>query len=315
MNSNKHGLPRNIPSSVKRQVRKNSKFGCIFCRCAIYEYEHIVPSFSDAREHDPDKICLLCGQCHNKVSKGLLSKESVLKKYVEVRESKLDLRPFDILDINVKHPEIVIGNCKFINPKKIIELDGRTILSLHHKEGHGGMPTLSGVFSDKNGADLISIIDNEWSGSTEHWDLTTEGREIVIRHSKGHVALKIELFPPYKLVVHTLDIDIGGCHLHCHNGVFRVGRRTKDEEVYVEIESLIAQHPSVGICIEKELSPLLLRRISIVGGKGLVIEGAGISLARDSFKMHIKKLTIEHATREFTRRRTIFEKRQHARKF
>lgn len=47
--------------SMKAQQPKAS---FVFCRSAIYQYEHITPEFSDAREHNIDHICVLCGLCH-----------------------------------------------------------------------------------------------------------------------------------------------------------------------------------------------------------------------------------------------------------
>lgn len=307
MNTNKFGLPRRIPEEVKRKVRQNSKFGCVFCRCAIYEYEHIVPTFKEAITHDPDKICLLCGQCHNKVTKGVLSKESVLRKYNEIKHNELVKRPFETIDLSVNTPEIVIGNCKFINPKKIIELDNQTILALNPSHDNNGLPSLSGIFSDRDGKELISIKDNEWQGSIEHWDLVTQGRIITIRHSQGHIALKIELIPPSKIVVHTLDIEINGCHMYCHNGIFKIGKKTKNEEIYIEIDSLIAQHPDVGISVANEITPLDFRGMRVTGGEGFFLDGTGISLAQRSGQMWLKGFTIELATKQATIRRSMFE--------
>ncbi|WP_140145769.1 HNH endonuclease, partial [Vibrio parahaemolyticus] len=74
---NKHGLSRYIPEDVKRKVRQKCGYGCVVCGTAIVEYEHVDPEFSEAKEHDPDKIVLLCSQCHAKVTRKFLSKESI----------------------------------------------------------------------------------------------------------------------------------------------------------------------------------------------------------------------------------------------
>src|SRR5680860_323928 len=75
--SNKYGLSRNIPADVKRQIRKECGFGCVICGGAFITYEHIDPTFAEAREHDPEKMTLLCGGCHFRVTKGIWSKEKV----------------------------------------------------------------------------------------------------------------------------------------------------------------------------------------------------------------------------------------------
>lgn len=77
--TNKFGLTRNIPESVKRKIRQYCGFGCVVCGISIGHYEHIDPSFKDAVEHDPQKIAYLCGACHDKVSRGFWSKEKIKK--------------------------------------------------------------------------------------------------------------------------------------------------------------------------------------------------------------------------------------------
>ena len=55
--ANKHGLSRYIPTNIKLEIRRKSKFGCVMGRCGIYEYEHIIPEFYDATEHNPEYMC------------------------------------------------------------------------------------------------------------------------------------------------------------------------------------------------------------------------------------------------------------------
>ncbi len=55
MTKNKYGLSRDIPPSVKLQVRRACSFGCVICGASI-TYEHIDPPFTEAHEHDPEKI-------------------------------------------------------------------------------------------------------------------------------------------------------------------------------------------------------------------------------------------------------------------
>jgi hypothetical protein len=74
---NRFGLSRDIPRGIKREVRRRSGFGCVICGCAIFEYEHVDPPFSEAKQHDPSGITLLCGQCHSYVTRGVWSKDKV----------------------------------------------------------------------------------------------------------------------------------------------------------------------------------------------------------------------------------------------
>ena len=89
-NKNKHGLSRTIREDVKLQIRQNSKFGCVICRAAIYTYEHIEPVFVDAKEHDPDNMCLLCPNHQAESTSGVLSKNRIKAMYSKIRNTSAD---------------------------------------------------------------------------------------------------------------------------------------------------------------------------------------------------------------------------------
>jgi hypothetical protein len=95
---NAHGLSRDIPDPIKREVRQRCGFGCVNCGRAVYQYEHLDPEFVDATLHDPKHIVLLCGWCHDLVTRGLLSKDSVKEKAEnpKCKESGFSFGPFDI---------------------------------------------------------------------------------------------------------------------------------------------------------------------------------------------------------------------------
>src|SRR5467141_5394733 len=63
---NAHGLSRDIPESIKREVRQRCGFGCIICGSAVVQYHHFSPAYVDALEHRAEGITLLCGRCHDK---------------------------------------------------------------------------------------------------------------------------------------------------------------------------------------------------------------------------------------------------------
>lgn len=71
--TNRHGLSRYIPPNIKRTIRKQCGFGCVVCGVAFSMYEHIDPEFCDAKEHDPNKMELLCGSCHGICDKLLIT--------------------------------------------------------------------------------------------------------------------------------------------------------------------------------------------------------------------------------------------------
>ncbi|CED72182.1 putative uncharacterized protein [Aliivibrio wodanis] len=298
---NRFGLARNIPVSVKRKIRKNSKFGCVICRCGIYEYEHIEPEFSDALTHDADKMCLLCGQCHNKVTKGVLSKDTVFRHYKNIQNSLEAKNPWESFDLASNHIVIKIGNCRFEGAKELIRFGDKVILSIEPPEDGSGFPSLTGTFTKDDGSVLFSIENNEWQGCNDAWDIEFKGRELTIKTSAKKVALKLRLNPPKEIEVITLDLRIEDCHLYCDESKFRLGRILPDVEYYIGLDQLICYSPEAAIFIDNhKINNPILTEVTMHGGKGINLVGTGIWVGKNCPGMQIKGLFIEQATKLYT---------------
>src|SRR5262245_16747171 len=105
---NQYGLSRDIPADVKRAVRQACGYGCVICGSAIIEYEHVEPTFENAREHDPDGITLLCPQCHGKVTRKFLSKQTVQNAMLHPK-CKEQGYANEFFDIGRTHPRLVFA--------------------------------------------------------------------------------------------------------------------------------------------------------------------------------------------------------------
>lgn len=302
MSTNKHGLARHIPNTIKREIRQLSKFGCVICRCGIYEYEHIVPEYNDAREHDPLSMCLLCGRCHNKVTKGILSKETVLSNYKKVQENETVKQPWESFDLDSANITVKIGTCTFKNSTNIIKLGNKNLLSINPPKDGNCFPSISATFTDNNGNEILSIEDNEWIGSNKCWDIETIGSELTIRKSKGDIVLKIKVNPPHEIEVVILDIQIGNSHLTCKNGDFKLKRLYSDSEYSIDIKYLECYGAMVGLEINEDIfKEPNFTSFTMVGGQGIELIGTGIKLGNGSGKFIIRGITIEEATKEFTK--------------
>lgn len=298
---NKFGLKRYIPEHIKREIRHRSKFACVVCRCAFYQYEHITPEFYEANEHNPEHMCLLCGHCHDKVSRGVLSKESVMQKYHEIQNSENIKKPFDIFDLNHQNIIVGLGSCTFHQSKTLISLNDMTILKIDPPEKGTSVPVLSGIFSDDNGNELFRINRNEWEGSNQAWDIKIVGNNIKIYTTPNKVALHIKLFPPERIDIVELDMRVGESHLILKENTLKVGKISTRFEYYFGIESLECFGADVGICVDSQNFPSpKYEGFSIVGGKGIELQGTGIKLAVGSKKMLISGISIEDATKQRT---------------
>lgn len=298
---NKHGLSRHIPAAIAREIRRRSKFGCVICRRAVYVYEHIEPLFKDAQSHDPDHMCLLCAHCHDKVTRGQLSKSTVAESYASVQSSDEIVRPFDDFDLNSKNITVSLGSSTFHDAKTLIELDGITVLAIEPPEDNAAFPTLSGYFTDQNGTEILRIERNVWQGPANASDVVIEGREIVIRTGSGTLALKLVVDPPSHIAVDVLDMRVGTSHLILSGDMLRVGRISPNEEWYVGLERVECHGADVGVQVDTRGSAEpSLSGFSIKGGEGIDLVGTGIRVAVGSGTLLIRGLQIEHATRSET---------------
>jgi len=203
---NKYGLSRNIPIPIKRSIRQDCGFGCVLCGNAIFQYEHIDPEFADSKEHDPEKIALLCGSCHDKVTRGIWSKQMVK----EARTNPICKQEgFSIFSLDVSNAAffIEIGQTKFKNLQTIIEIDGQQILGIKFPEEPSAPPRISAKFFDRDNVEIAAIEENEWKGSVDAFDIETVGKKITIRNAKKKVDLVIGLEPPNLLRIESLNLQ------------------------------------------------------------------------------------------------------------
>jgi hypothetical protein len=211
---NTHGLSRDIPDPVKREVRKRCGFGCISCGNAIYQYEHLNPTFADAAKHDPNCIVLLCGACHDRVTRGLLSKRSMkeIAKNPKCTESGFSFGPFDV---GCDPPEIMLGTILARNAKTLIRICGDDVFSISQPEDSGGPFRLDARFFDANSKAILDIVANEWRSSAENWDVEVVGSRISIRKALGVFALILRSEPPGRLVIERMEMNHKGISISC----------------------------------------------------------------------------------------------------
>lgn len=203
---NKFGLSRNIPSEIKREIRKRDSFGCILCAFPIVEYEHVDPEFKDAKEHLVDGITILCPTCHTKVTNKIISKDLVkvamkspkAKALNEVREKLL---------FTSSHPTVTIGGAEFIRCSIPLLYKDTNIISITNEDGNY---FLNAILFDSQGNQTLTIIDNEWIVKTEDiWDLEVTGNKVTIREKHRKPSLIFRIEDNNNLIIEKIDMKIG----------------------------------------------------------------------------------------------------------
>lgn len=214
--TNKYGLSRNIPNPIKQKIRQICGFGCVICGCAIYEYHHYNPSFNDAKNHDPSKIALLCGKCHNYITKGHWSEEKLREAHKTPKTLQNGFSS-GFFDVSKKTPIISFGNSIFTNVSIIIQAFEIPILKISPPENDGSPFRLSGIFYDSMGQECFRIIENEWQGLVGNWDIEIIGPVVTIRRDQRKIALKLRIDPPDKFYIEKINMLYRGVSIQGNN--------------------------------------------------------------------------------------------------
>jgi hypothetical protein len=193
---------------VKRIVRIQSGFGCVICGSSITTYEHIDPEFHQAKEHNPDAITLLCANCHLRKTKGLLSVESV-KDAMRTPKPKEQGYVNGLLDFGSIIPEIHIGNVRFIGGISVLRINEEMILGFLQPIEENTPLRLIARFFNSDGREIFKIIENEFFGNPESWDLESIGNLITVRNAPYDIALNIRFEPRKFIKIETAEMFIG----------------------------------------------------------------------------------------------------------
>src|SRR5215213_8099162 len=121
---------RRRPAEATRLLRQEAGYGCCACGHPILQYHHIVPYTDDDPHYRPQDMMVLCPNCHDRATQGVLDERS---------QRHLKAHPHNIerglaggqLTVVQDRPEIVIGeSVGMIGEGGLIELDGEALLSL-----------------------------------------------------------------------------------------------------------------------------------------------------------------------------------------
>jgi len=148
--TNRFGLSRYIPASVRKQVRRRCKFGCVVCGSAVVTYEHMEPPYSDAKSHDPNQITLLCGHHPLESSKGLLSKERIEecnKRPKGAERGFVDA----VFDLGGAIPSVFLAtNALALGPGQVFSINDLPVLKIGFPERKSRKWLLSAIFYEKS---------------------------------------------------------------------------------------------------------------------------------------------------------------------
>ena len=297
---NKFGLKRHIPAAIEREIRRRCKFGCVVCRKAIYDYEHIIPEFKNAKEHNPDNICLLCGSCHSKVTRGQLSKESIRKYYNRVMQDDNIKQPFEEFDLTQDNVDIILGSAILKYSDSILEINGESILKISAPEKGSFSPRLNGIFHDDLKGDILKIENNVWSVPNSKFDIQTIGQKIIINNlvSKKTI-LEIKVSPPNQIHFVYLDIVFNNVRLLFNKNQFIIQKMFGDYKFCLCFSNIELLGGGISIIESDIFDPYRSHELVAKGDVGIEFPSTGIILGKGAGSMLLKDCIISTSTEDW----------------
>lgn len=181
----------------------------MICGLAIAQYEHIDPPFTGAKVHDPQKIALLCGACHDRVTRGFWSKAKV----ISARKSPITfIRGYAKDAFDFRDPfDLMVGNNRFHDIRCVIRKGtGEEWFTIEPPEAPDAPPRISAKFFGPSGLPELEIVQNEWRCSTGVWDLQVSGPTMEVRSTCHQVMLRLRAKPPHGLEIQYLNMVFHG---------------------------------------------------------------------------------------------------------
>lgn len=211
--TNQHGLRRYIPAAIRRTVRQECGFGCIFCGGALVQYHHFDPPFVNAYEHRAAGIALLCPTCHSRfedvpIEEMRQCRDAPYSKQVGLAH---DSFLFGLTQI----PSVKLGRVEATSGQ-IIRHEDRLLLGLLPPEAAKGPLRLTCELRDKRGVLLLRIKDNILTVGADHFDVQLHKKSLVIRRKMADIVLQMTTNRVNQIEISHLEAYIAGGTISCN---------------------------------------------------------------------------------------------------
>ncbi len=213
---NQYGLARDIPDGVMREVRQRCGFGCVNCGCAIIQYHHFDPEYAEAKEHLADRITLLCGTCHDRITRGMLGVEQI-RAFNQNPACKRNGFVGDVLFMSRDKIHLQIGSATF-RRHAVLMFDNQVLVGFAPPTEANAPLRLFARLTDEIGGPLLDINDNFWAAGVEHFDVQTQGNALTIRKKLGEIVLRMVQSPGGEIILERLKMAYEGFQIGVEQG-------------------------------------------------------------------------------------------------
>lgn len=184
-----------IDEKIKRQLRKESNFGCAKCGNPLIVYHHIIP-LKEQIHNNPKHMIALCRNCHE-----LADNETIKRnRLYELKKNSYNKdRTNDRFIFESKIPGLLIGSVLMLLIKNIINFDGKIVLSINVLPSR--FLQFNAEIYDINGKLVASIDKNEWIVYTSDiWDIKYSGKLLKIWNEKRKIGFELEYNPKNDMI-------------------------------------------------------------------------------------------------------------------
>lgn len=184
---------RNIPTSVRRILRKEVNYGCPvkFCGSPFLSYHHFNPPWHIQKHHNPYGMIALCLHHHKAADNGAYTNEQL-----EEFKKKSFLSNDDIVagEIALKRENILfdVGGNYYLGASEIHLRKDEKLIWLEFDQNGNIMINLD--IKDKDGKIIFSMRENDWIISTSLKDIESPPamKMIKFNDSEKDIRLSIE---------------------------------------------------------------------------------------------------------------------------
>ncbi|HBW1845499.1 TPA: hypothetical protein N3414_004307 [Klebsiella quasipneumoniae subsp. quasipneumoniae] len=208
---NKYGLrDSHLKEAQRRKIRRDAGYGCVICGALFIQYEHIEPEFHEAREHDPDKMTLLCGTHHDDVSYKRRTKKSIWEAKANPKN-----KPGGIISRSLYHQKIdtniIVGSNSLgaVGHKifdSILTISGKPLLWFESDFEVDSPVEICAIFHGEDGKPHAYINRNCFITSIANYDIKGKGAKITISQN-GEVILVLNFEGDKTLKVERLKMS------------------------------------------------------------------------------------------------------------